>query len=187
MLCAHCLRVAFVLVSVAVPFFGQLAPPGGLLPDQHFVCNTGYTTALCHVQVQRLAAHLAHYREELPRDWTWVVVRSQDWHSILLNLNLDPGSPAFSVLEQRRTFLSEALLAPDAYRGAELLRTFKVPLDQILDVAITHELGHAYCDEKREAEAERFADLLRNNGAAVCALSRRSPARNSIATMSTPR
>jgi hypothetical protein len=137
--------------------------------------------------MQQLALHLARYREELPSDWTWVLIRSQNWHGILLRLDLDPQSPAFTVLDQRRTFLHEALIAPDAYGGGELLRTFKVPLDRILDVAITHELGHAYCDDKREAEAERFGEQLRHTGAAQCALPRRSPMRNSLATMGTPR
>jgi hypothetical protein len=135
------LHIAVVLISLAVPLCCPSASLGGLPRDQHFVCNTGYSPAVCHVQVQQLAAHLLHYGEQLPRDWTWVLVRSQDWHVILLSLAIDPESPAFTVLEQRQTFLKEALLAPDAYSGAELLRTFKVPLDRILDVAITHELG----------------------------------------------
>lgn len=190
MLCAHrLLPIVGVLVSVTVPLCGQSAPAAdpGLPRDQHFVCNTGYTRATCHAQVQQLAAHLAQYRDQLPGDWTWVLVRSQDWRGILLSLDLNPQSPAFSVLEQRRTFLSEALIAPDAYGGAELLRTFKMPLDHILDVAITHELGHAYCDDKREGEAEHFGERLRNTGAAQCALPSRSSRRDSISTMGTPR
>lgn len=196
MLCAQLmLRVAVVTVSVAVALCGQSTPPGafgGLSRDQHFACNTGYTRATCHTQVLQLVAHLAQYREELPSNWTWVLVRSQDLHGILLSLsilslNIDPQSPAFTVLEQRKTFLSEALLVPDATSGAELLRTFKVPLDRILDVAITHELGHAYCHEKREGEAERFEELLRKTSAAQCALPRHSSTRDSIATMGTPR
>jgi len=191
MLCAQrILRLAVVLVSIAIPLCAQSAPPNdaGRLPrDQHFVCNTGYTRANCHAQVQQLAVHLAHYREELPRDWTWVLVRSQDWHGILLSLGHDPESPAFTLLDQRRTFLSEALIAPDAYGGAELLRTFNITLDRILDVAITHELGHAYCDDKREGEAEHFGEVLRNTGAAQCALPQRSSRRDSISAMGIPK
>jgi hypothetical protein len=184
------LALAVVSSWIAVPLCSQSVPPvaaAGLPRNQHFACNTGYTHASCHAQMQKLALHLARYREQLPGDWTWALVRSQDWHRILLSLDLDPQSPAFTVLDQRRTFLSEALIAPDAYGGAELLRTFRVPLDRILDVAITHELGHAYCDDKREGEAERFGEQLRRNGAARCAPLHRSSTRNSLATMVTPR
>jgi hypothetical protein len=183
------LPIVGVLVSVAVPLCGQSAPvaAGGLPRDQHFVCNTGYTQAACHAQMQQFAAHLAQYRDELPGNWTWVLVRSQDWRGILLGLDLNPQSPAFSVLEQRRTFLSEALIAPDAYGGADLLHTFKIPLDRILDVAITHELGHAYCDEKREGEADHFGELLRKTGVAQCSSPSRSSRRDSVSTMATPR
>lgn len=184
------LPIVGVLIGIGVPLCGQSVAPAATvsLPrDQHFVCNTGYTHASCHAQMLQLAAHLAQYRDELTGDWTWVLVRSQDWRGILLGLNLNPQSPAFSVLEQRRTFLSEALIAPDAYGGAELLRTFKVPLDRILDVAITHELGHAYCNEKREGEADHFGELLRNTGVAQCASPSRSSRRDSVSTMPTPR
>ena len=40
---------------------------------------------------------------------------------------------------------------------AELLRTFRVPIDQMLDIAVSHELGHAICMETSEREADRFA------------------------------
>jgi hypothetical protein len=191
MACAQrLLPIVGVLVAIAVPLCGQSAPPAAtssLPQDQHFACNTGYTRATCHTQMQQLAAHLGQYRDELPSDWTWVLVRSQDWHGILLRLGRDPQSPAFTVLDQRSTFLSEALIAPDAYSGAALLRTFKVPLDGILDVAITHELGHAYCDDKREGEADHFGERLRTTGAAQCTLPRRTSTRDSISTMGAPR
>jgi len=190
MLCAQrMLSLPVVSIWIAVPLSGQYAPleDAGVAPDQHFVCNAGYTLTACHAQIQRLATHLANYRQGLPCGWTWVLVRSQDWHGILLSLGRDPQSPAFTVLLQRRTFLSETLIAPDAYGGAELLRTFKVPLDRILDVAITHELGHAYCDGMRETEAERFAEQLRSTGASECAVPRRSSTRDRISTMPAPR
>jgi hypothetical protein len=104
-----------------------------------------------------------------------------------LELNINPQSPAFTVLNQRTTFLSEALIVCDARSGGELLRTFRVPLDRILDVAITHELGHAYCDDKREAGAERFGEQLRHTGAAQCGVPRRSSATDKVSTMGAPR
>jgi hypothetical protein len=180
----------FLLISTTEKLCGQpaaVAATSGVIADQHFVCNTGYARSACHAQVQHLALELSTYGDVLPRDWTWVLVRSRDWQTILLGLRLDPQIPAFTVLEQRRTFLSEALFEPDAYSGAELLRTFRVPLDQILDVAITHELGHAYCGDTREGEVERFAEQLRTSGAAHCSPPRGTPARDRISTLPSPR
>lgn len=187
--CQHSLPLAFAWVFAVVAAHAQSpSVAAGLLPqDQRFVCNDGYTRETCHLQVQLLAAHLARFHNALPPDWTWVLVRAEDWQSILLRLNRDPQSPAFSVLDQRRTFLSEALFACDALSGGELLRTYKIPLDRILDVAITHELGHAYCGDRREVQAERFAERLRNTSAASCAVPDRSPRRDTVSTMPSPK
>ena len=87
------------------------------------------------------------YQHYLADNWTWVLVRSDDWPTILEGLNLHPGSPAFSVLAPRQTFLNEVLIDGTVQDRAKVLRTFRVPLDQMLDIAVSHELGHAFCME----------------------------------------
>lgn len=44
----------------------------------------------------------------------------------------------------------------------------RVPFDQFLDLAVTHELGHAMCGESDEIKAERFGRELRQGKMAVC-------------------
>ena len=171
----------FVLLSTSQWLQGQSAVSDVAQEDQHFVCNTGYTHSACHRQVEQLTRQLSRFRQTLPHGWTWIIVRSRDWHDTLLRLHLDPQSPAFTVLERRQTFLSETLFEPDAQSRADLLRTFKVPLDQILYVAVTHELGHAYCGESHEGKAERFAEHLRTRGSADCSSTR--AASDTIATV----
>ena len=173
----------FVLISASQSLHGQSAANDAIPVDQHFVCNAGYAHLTCHRQVQKLGRQLTRFRQTLPHDWTWIIVRSRDWHDLLLARHLNPQSPAFTVLERHQTFLSETLFESDAQSRAELLRTFNVPLDQILYVAVTHELGHAYCGESHEGKAERFAEHLRSRGSADC-----SPTRavsDTIATLPT--
>ena len=93
-----------------------------------------------------------------------MLVRSDDWPTILEGLNLHPGSPAFSVLAPRQTFLNEVLIDGTVQDRAKVLRTFRVPLDQMLDIAVSHELGHAFCMEVSERwafenEPRKFANF----------------------------
>jgi hypothetical protein len=91
------------------------------------------------------------------------------------------------VLAKRQTFLNEALFSVDARDSAELLREFKVPLDQILDVAVSHELGHSFCLEQREREADEFAEQLRETGSAQCYGSSTPKTRDTLRTFGPPR
>ena len=101
-------------------------------------------------------------------EWTWVLVQSRDWKPILRRVGRDPDSPAFTILDKRQTFLEEALFRPNVDRSRILLEKYRVPLDQLLYVAITHELGHAICHEVDELKAIAYANQLRNTGRVLC-------------------
>jgi len=160
---------------------------GNPLSGQHFVCNVGYSRDLCHQQSVQLANLLLRYQHDLPEDWTWVLVRSQDWPALLRGLYLHPGSPAFSVLAKRQTFLNEVLIDGSPQDRAELLHTFHVPVDQMLDIAVSHELGHAFCMEGSEREADHFAEQLRKNHVAECSGPRHPSTRDTMRTLGPPR
>lgn len=87
-------------------------------------------------------------------------MRSKDWQPLLLRLRLDQRSPAFSALEQRSTFLEEALFHPDPRRADELRGLFHMRAERLLRVAVAHELAHASCHEMDENAANRIADRL---------------------------
>jgi len=53
-------------------------------------------------------------------------------------------------------------------RSRELLEEWRMPLDQLRTFAVTHELGHALCQETDEARAEVYAEQLRSTGRAAC-------------------
>lgn len=135
---------------------------------QQFACAAPYTTPECEKQVVILQATLHRYRAEDLGQWTWVVVHSEDWKPILQRVQMDPNSPAFTILERRQTFFEDVLLVPNPRRQLELLPKWLIGFDQFLDLAVTHELGHALCNDPDERRADRFGKLLRDKKEAHC-------------------
>ena len=142
--------------------------PSIAAPTFQFSCDTGYKQADCTEQVNQLGGILVRMDLSPLGNWTWVLVRSQDWKPILRRVGRDPKSPAFTILEKRQIFLEEALFNTVPARSRELLEEWRMPLDQLRTFAVTHELGHALCQETDEARAEEYAEQLRSTGRAAC-------------------
>jgi hypothetical protein len=137
-------------------------------PNSGFHCHTGYSVRDCNAQLTRLRDVLAGLELTPLGDWTWILVRSDDWKPILRRVGRDPDSPAFTILETRQTFLEQSLFTPSPDRSRTLLEKWRIPLDQLLAFAISHELGHALCHEKNEVRANAYAAQLRSTGRATC-------------------
>lgn len=151
------------------------------LSNQEFHCHTGYTLAQCQKDILRLKSVLIRYPIEALGHWTWVLVRSEDWKPISRMLRLNPDSPAFTALEPRETFLEEALFVHDPERTSELMIEFNRSMPKLLELAISHELGHAFCTEPSEAAADRFAADLRDGQTPSCRGSKEARKKNVIA------
>ena len=119
-------------------------------------------------QIALLQPVLDRFHTESLGKWTFVLVGSDDWKRIAEHMHVDPNSPAFSHLEMRQTFLEEALLTPKPARQLELLDQWHIPFGQLLDFAVSHELGHVFCREPDEIKAEQAAQRLRTGQAAIC-------------------
>ena len=135
---------------------------------QHFVCNIGYTPQECLVAMTVLRKALAKYPVNELGEWTWVLVRTVDWKRILLERAYDPNNPAFSYLPRRETFFDGSLVVSVSTRGVELSRLWHMPIENLLDLAIRHELAHSLCNETNEANADRMAIALKNGGTLSC-------------------
>jgi hypothetical protein len=81
---------------------------------------------------------------------------------------MDPNSPAFTALDQRETFFEEALASPVPERRAELIRQWSLSMDDLLNLAVTHELRHALCNERDERKADHYGEQLRTGEAIEC-------------------
>jgi len=100
--------------------------------------------------------------------WRWVLVRSEDWGPILRRVGRDADSPAFTVLENRATFLEEALFVAVPGRDHTLLEKWRIPPSELLEYAVAHELGHAVCSERDERQASAYGRELIDSSAIQC-------------------
>jgi len=173
----NCCLAVWICPAVAQTA-SEVAPAGvggGIaMSDQKFHCHTGYSLAQCQRDILQLKTVLSRYPIEALHHWTWVLVRSEDWKPISQRLRLNPESPAFTALDQRETFLEEALFMHDPLRTAELMKEWRLSMSKLLELAVTHELGHAFCEEPSETAADRFGEELRNGLRPPCQVSKRS-------------
>jgi hypothetical protein len=128
----------------------------------------GYSAQECHEQTSVLRPLLDKYGSGRLGDWTWVLVKSEDWKTLRHTHGMDPNSPAFSALNQRETFFEEALVSPVTARRAELIRHWSLGMDDLLKLAVTHELGHALCNERNEKKADAYGEQLRQGEPVGC-------------------
>jgi hypothetical protein len=133
-----------------------------------FHCNTGYTPEMCRGQLGRLRNLVSRFDLTPLGTWTWILVRSEDWQPILRQVGRDTDSPAFTILEKRQTFFEEALFLPLAGRTRRLLEKWRLPLDKLLEFAVTHELAHAICPEADERRTHALAAELAQTGSLQC-------------------
>jgi len=182
--CAGYRSVFVLLTSVltVMPFvfsaYPLAAQTNGNAPKQHFACNVGYTPRECQVAATVLRKALARYPVDALGKWTWVLVRTEDWKQLLSERKFDSDSPAFSYLPKRDTFLDGALVVRASIRGAELSAIWHMPIEDLLDLAIRHELAHALCNDRDETNADRAAIALKNGTPLSCRVIEQASAAN---------
>jgi hypothetical protein len=137
-------------------------------PTQQFVCNTGYKQKECNEETVVLRKALANYPVAQLGNWTWILVRSEDWKAIKLLRGLDPDSPAFTFIAKRETFIEEALVTQVPVRARELLLKWDMNRRDLLDLAVRHELGHALCNDANERNTDQVARLLERKKEISC-------------------
>jgi hypothetical protein len=154
-------RICLLVVAMFLQWPAKAQPrPESKKPSQHFVCNTGYTMTRCHEEMMVLRRALANYPATDLGEWTWVLVRSEDWRQMLSARGLKSGVPALTFLEGRTTFFEEVLVAGDGVRMSELMDIWHLGREGLLDLAIRHELGHALSNDVDERNADRIARVL---------------------------
>ncbi len=149
--------------SIFLPVLPQASvsvSPKDEAAPQRFVCDIGYTLERCNQDMTVLRAALAKYPVAQLGNWTWVLVRSQDWKVILRSRGLDPDSPAFSYLEKRVTFIEKALVVEVPLRRCDFLLKWRMSTGDLLDLSIAHEMAHALCREKDEAKTTEVTKSL---------------------------
>jgi hypothetical protein len=165
-LLAACAAQTQTLKLVTVRF-----PANGSTPNAvQFLCSQKYDKTECVKDATALRQALATYPTELLGAWSFVLVPADDWKALLRGQGGDPVSPAFSMLDQRVTLLDGSLFVGSATRNKELLQHFAKVGPALVDLAITHEMGHAICQEKNERRADDYGRELREGKTPDCSL-----------------
>jgi len=159
------------LIFSAYPLPGQTnrtASAQKQASQQHLVCHVGYTPRECQAATAVLRKALQRYRMDALGEWTWVLVRTEDWKRVLSDRRFDSNHPAFSYLPKRETFFDGALVVKTSTRGVELSALWHMPIEDLFDLAIRHELAHALCNDPDETKADRAAIALKNGTPLSC-------------------
>jgi len=165
-LLAACAAQTQTLKLVTVRF-----PANGSTPNAvQFLCSQKYDKTECVKDATALRQALATYPTELLGAWSFVLVPADDWKALLRGQGGDPVSPAFSMLDQRVTLLDGSLFVGSATRNKELLQHFAKVGPALVDLAITHEMGHAICQETNERRADDYGRELREGKTPDCSL-----------------
>ncbi|HEY4933993.1 MAG TPA: hypothetical protein VII23_20710 [Terriglobales bacterium] len=165
---AACAAQTQTLKLVTVRF-----PPNGSRPNGvQFQCRENYDRAECVKDATALHQAMAMYPLQLLGTWSFVLVPADDWSALVRGQGGDPVSPAFSMLDQRLTLLDGSLFVATAGRNKELLEKFGVIGPQLVNLAITHEMGHGMCQEKDERRADDYGKELREGKVPDCSKTR---------------
>jgi hypothetical protein len=135
----------------------------------HFFCSQGYDTEDCRHDVAALRKALQPYSLKLLGEWSFYLVLAPDWKPLARGHGGPAVSPAFSLLLGRATVMDRSLFSGTAERNLEMQKWSGMPVGPgFVDVAVTHELGHAICQEKNERLANEYGRELREGKIPHC-------------------
>jgi len=156
----HTIRV------VPIHLDGNDNPPKGI----QFFCTRDYDHQHCPQDAAALQHALAPYSLDPLGAWSFVLVPSYSWKYLVRSLGGSPVSPAFSILDQHITVLESSLFFPSDTnsRNEELLLTYGLIGPALLDLAVTHELGHCICLDTDESRADDYGRGLRDKKPVYC-------------------
>jgi hypothetical protein len=161
---AACAAQTQTLKLVAVHFGANSSTSNAV----QFLCSQNYDRAECVKDATTLRQAMATYPLQLLGAWSFVLVPADDWKALVRGQGGDPVSPAFSMLDQRMTLLDSSLFVATASRNKELLVRFGVIGPALVDLAVTHEMGHGICQEKNERRADDYGRQLREGKTPEC-------------------
>jgi hypothetical protein len=165
---SHRIRLLFpfLLCGILAPVTHAQAAPKP--PIQHFICHRGFTADECRIRMSVLKRALDTYHADDLGEWSWVLVRTIDWKRIMYDRGFDSTSPAFTYLPGKETFFDDALTTAESVRAMQLMEIWRMPIEELLDKAVRHELAHALCHEKDESKARILEERLRAKTPTVC-------------------
>jgi len=160
--------ISATLMTPSVP--QPLPRPPAKIPRslQRFECDGKVTLEACKQEVLKLKPLLEKYGADQLGEWKWILVSSEEWEAVLARVGFSPNVPAFTAVDAKLTFFDEALLTGSPGRLSQLMDTWRVGRSGLLDLAVRHELSHAFCRDQNESRAVRNAELLGEKRPPAC-------------------
>jgi len=141
---------------------------------QLFKCDRKITLSQCRQDVIKLKPVLERYGANQLGEWKWVLVSSQEWELVLASRGISPNVPALTAVAARTTFFDDTLIEGSTGRLSQLMDAWNLSRNDLLDLAVRHELSHAFCQDDNEQRAVRNESLLEKNQPLVCGSLRNS-------------
>jgi hypothetical protein len=163
-LLAACAAQTQNLKMIAVHFPVNSSTPSTI----QFLCSQKYDKTECVKDATALRQAIVPYPLQLLGAWSFVLVPADDWKTLVRGQGGDPVSPAFSILDQRVTLLDASLFSGSASRNKELMQRFSLMGPPLVELALTHEMGHSICQEKDERRADNYGKDVREGKVPDC-------------------
>ena len=144
---------------------GAASIPKGI----QFLCTQNYDRRACLQDANALRQALGPYPLQQLGSWSFVLVPVDDWKPLVRTLGGNPDSPAFTLIDQRTTVMDRSLFSGSASRTKDFLHTYGLTGQALVDLAVTHEMGHAVCQDKDERRADGYGRQLRDGKSLDCA------------------
>jgi hypothetical protein len=133
-----------------------------------FFCSVDYKQSECADDVRTLQRNLVRYRPAQLGDWSFALETTHEWTELVKRLGGPPESPALTILTRKLTLIDRSLFFATANRYAQLTRAFGVTGQDLIELAISHELGHAICADLDETHAQQYGRKLREGKRIDC-------------------
>jgi hypothetical protein len=145
------------------------------LKKVQFFCTQDYNRDECHEHALVLQRALMNYPLERLGMWSFALVSTDTWKDLIRALGGPVHSPAFTIFDQRTTVVESSLFSPTTTRSAEFRRVFGVTGEAMLELAVSHELGHCICQERDERRADEYGHKLRQTKTVDCTKTTEGP------------
>jgi hypothetical protein len=155
------------VVPVQLDAHNQNGLPGSI----QFFCTEDYPHQACLDDVEKLHRGLLRYPVEQLGQWIFVLATRNQAIAVQHRPDGSPETPAFTFINHRTTVMERDLFSATADRSSELFRAFGLSGSDLLELAISHELGHALCHEPDEHRADDYGRELRCGRIPSCSLS----------------
>jgi hypothetical protein len=152
------------VVPVQLDAQNQNGLPGSI----QFFCTEDYPHRACMDDVETLHHSLQRYPVEQLGQWIFVLATRNQCIAVQHRPDRSAETPAFTFINHRTTVMERDLFSATADRSGELFRAFGLAGSALLELAISHELGHALCHEPDEHRADDYGRELRGGRILSC-------------------